>query len=135
MTRSSSATAARYFGPIIVSKARTGAGFRAALETTRASLVLRKGIHRDIESYSAIYEHDHKTPTGLSSYLRERELKTLFFDGLAFDFCVRYWAEDARQAGFEAVQCLPRFRRRRIAATHHSLKSLGIPTVGIEAFF
>lgn len=81
----------------------TGANFHGALQTTRASLVLRKGIHRDIDSYSAFYENDHKTSTGLAGYLRERGLKTLFFAGLAFDFCVRFSAEDARKAGFEAV--------------------------------
>jgi len=116
-----------------------GAEFHRALETTPASLVLRKGNHRDIDSYSAFYENDHKTPTGLAGYLRERELKTLFFVGLAFDFCVRYSAEDAHQAGFEAVVIEEASRGLdvdgSVAATHHSLKSLGIPTVGIEAFF
>lgn len=116
-----------------------GAEFHKALKTTPASVVLRKGIHRDIDSYSAFYENDHKTPTGLAGYLRERELKTLFFVGLAFDFCVRYSAEDAHQAGFEAVvieeACCGLDVDGSIAATHHSLKSLGIPTVGIEAFF
>lgn len=118
---------------------RTGAVFHSALETTRASLVLRKGIHRDIDSYSEFYENDHKTPTGLAGFFRERELKTLFFVGLAFDFCVPYSAEDARQAGFEAVvieeACRGLDVGGSVAATHHSLKSLGILTVGIEAFF
>ena len=117
----------------------TGANFHNALETTRASLVLRKGTHRDIDSYSAFYENDHKTLTGLAGYLRERGLKTLFFVGLAFDFCVRYSAEDARKAGFEAVvieeACRGIDLDGSVAATHRSLKSLGIPVVGIEAFF
>ena len=116
-----------------------GANFHSALETTRASLVLRKGIHRDIDSYSAFYENDHKTTTGLAGYLRERRLKTLFFVGLAFDFCVRYSVEDARKVGFEAVvieeACRGIDLDGSIAATHRSLKSLGIPVVGIEAFF
>jgi len=116
-----------------------GADFHGALETTRASLVLRKGIHRDIDSYSAFYENDHKTSTGLAGYLRERELKTLFFVGLAFDFCVRFSAEDARKAGFEAVvieeACRSIDLDGSLAATHRSLKSAGIPIVGIEAFF
>jgi len=116
-----------------------GAAFHDALATARASLVLRKGIHRDIDSYSAFYENDHKTTTGLAGYLRERELKTLFFVGLAFDFCVRYSAEDARKAGFEAVvieeACRGIDLDGSVAATHQSLKSLGIPIVGIEAFF
>jgi nicotinamidase/pyrazinamidase len=116
-----------------------GAEFHRGLDVTRASLVLRKGIHRDIDSYSAFYENDHKTPTGLAGYLRERGWKTLFFVGLAFDFCVRYSAEDARKAGFEAVvveeACRGIDLDGSVAATHRSLKSLGIPIVGIEAFF
>lgn len=117
----------------------TGADFHRKLETTRASIVLRKGIHRDIDSYSAFFENDKTTPTGLAGYLRERGLTTLFFAGLAFDFCVRYSAEDARKAGFDAVvieeACRGIDLDGSIAATHRSLKSLGIPVVGIEAFF
>jgi nicotinamidase/pyrazinamidase len=115
-----------------------GANFHSALETDRASLIARKGIHRNIDSYSAFYENDHKTSTGLAGYLRERGLGTLFFVGLAFDFCVRYSAEDARKAGFEAVvieeACRGIDLDGSVAATHRSLKSLGIPVVGIEAF-
>ncbi len=116
-----------------------GAGFHGALDTNRANLVLRKGMHRDIDSYSAFYENDHKTSTGLAGYLRERGLKTLFFAGLAFDFCVRFSAEDARKAGFEAVvieeACRGIDLDGSVAATHCSLKSAGIAIVGIEAFF
>lgn len=117
----------------------TGADFHRGLETFRASLVVRKGFHRKIDSYSALYENDRKTPTGLAGYLRERGLKTLFFAGLAFDFCVRYSAEDARKAGFDAVvieeACRGIDLDGSVAATHRSLRSLGIPVVGIEAFF
>jgi len=117
----------------------SGADFHRGLETVRASLVVRKGFRRHIDSYSAFYENDKKTPTGLAGYLRERDLKTLFFAGLAFDFCVRYSAEDARNAGFDAVvieeACRGIDLDGSVAATHHSLKSLGIPVVGIEAFF
>ena len=116
-----------------------GADFHGTLQTDRASLVLRKGIHRDIDSYSAFYENDHKTSTGLAGYLRERGLMTLFFVGLAFDFCVRFSAEDARKAGFEAVvieeACRGIDLDGSVAAAHCSLKSAGIPIVGIEAFF
>jgi len=116
-----------------------GADFHGTLQTNRASLVLRKGIHRDIDSYSAFYENDHKTSTGLAGYLRERGLMTLFFVGLAFDFCVRFSAEDARKAGFEAVvieeACRGIDLDGSVAAAHRSLKSTGIPIVGIEAFF
>jgi nicotinamidase/pyrazinamidase len=116
----------------------TGADFHRSLHVPQASLVLRKGIHRNIDSYSALYENDHKTPTGLLGYLRERELKTVFVAGLAFDFCVRYSAEDARKAGFEVAVIEDACRGIDIdgsmAAAHHSLKSLGISIVNIEAF-
>jgi len=105
----------------------------------RLALILRKGMHRGIDSYSAFYENDRKTPTGLAGFLRERGWKTLFFAGLAFDFCVRYSAEDARREGFSAVvieeACRGIDLEGSLAATHHSLKALGIPVVGIEAFF
>jgi nicotinamidase/pyrazinamidase len=80
-----------------------GAAWRADLNTRQAELVLRKGYHRTIDSYSAFYENDRKTPTGLAGYLRERAFHRVFLAGLAFDFCVGYSAEDARRAGFEAV--------------------------------
>ena len=62
--------------------------------------MLRKGIDRTINSYSAFYENDRTTPTGLVGYLRERGLTRVFLAGLAFDFCVRYSAEDARRENF-----------------------------------
>jgi nicotinamidase/pyrazinamidase len=80
-----------------------GAAFRDDLNITRAELVLRKGYHREIDSYSAFYENDRKTHTGLAGYLRERGFKRVFLAGLAFDFCVRYSAEDARREGFTAI--------------------------------
>ena len=117
----------------------SGADFQGALQTARASLVLRKGMHRDIDSYSAFYENDHKTSTGLAGYLRHRGLKTLFFVGLAFDFCVRYSAEDGRKVGFDAFvieeACRGIDLDGSVTATHRSLKSAGIPVIGIEAFF
>ena len=116
-----------------------GADFHKALEVPQASLVIRKGFHPGIDSYSAFYENDHKTPTGLLGYLRERELKTVFAVGLAFDFCVRYSAEDARKAGLEVAVIEDACRgidiEGSVAATHHSLKDLNIPLVSIEAFF
>jgi nicotinamidase/pyrazinamidase len=115
-----------------------GANFHNSLEITRASLIVRKGFHQNIDSYSAFLENDHNTPTGLAGYLRERGLKKLFFVGLAFDFCVRYSAEDARRAGFEAFVIEEACRSididGSVRSTHHSFKSLGISIVGIEAF-
>lgn len=64
---------------------------------------MRKGFRRNIDSYSAFFENDHTTPTGLGGYLRERGFARIFFAGLAFDFCVRFSAEDARRLGFDVV--------------------------------
>ncbi|MFI5020910.1 MAG: bifunctional nicotinamidase/pyrazinamidase [Alphaproteobacteria bacterium] len=80
-----------------------GAEFHKALDVPRAELVLRKGFRREIDSYSAFFENDRATPTGLAGYLRERGLTHLFIAGLALDFCVRWSAEDACRLGFEVV--------------------------------
>jgi len=84
-------------------QATPGAAFHAHLDIPTAELVLRKGYRRAIDSYSAFYENDHTTPTGLGGYLRERGLTRVVLAGLAFDFCVRYSAEDARREGFAAI--------------------------------
>jgi nicotinamidase/pyrazinamidase len=80
-----------------------GAEFHAGLDIPHAELVLRKGFNRAIDSYSAFYENDHTTPTGLGGYLRERGFGRVVLAGLAFDFCVRYSAEDARREGFAVI--------------------------------
>ena len=80
-----------------------GAEFHPALQADRAELILRKGFRPQIDSYSAFYENDRLTTTGLAGYLRERGFTRLFLAGLATDFCVRYSAEDARREGFEIV--------------------------------
>jgi nicotinamidase/pyrazinamidase len=80
-----------------------GAAFHRELNIPHAELILRKGYRRAIDSYSAFFENDRKTTTGLAGYLRERELSRVFLAGLALDFCVRYSAEDARAQGFRAV--------------------------------
>lgn len=80
-----------------------GAQLHPALDVPHAQLVLRKGYHREVDSYSAFFENDKATATGLSGYLRQRGLKRCVFVGLALDFCVRYSAEDALAEGFEAV--------------------------------
>jgi nicotinamidase/pyrazinamidase len=78
-----------------------GAAFHPALDIPHAELVLRKGFHAGIDSYSAFRENDRKTATGLAAYLRERGLERVTLCGLATDFCVLYSALDAREAGFE----------------------------------
>jgi len=80
-----------------------GAAFHRGLDTTAARLVIRKGFRPSIDSYSAFFENDRTTPTGLTGYLRERGLKRLFLCGLATDYCVAYSALDARAQGFEVV--------------------------------
>src|SRR3954470_14455710 len=71
------------------------------LSIPQACLIIRKGFHRDIDSYSAFTEADGKTTTGLAAYLRARDIERLFVAGLATDFCVAWTALDARKAGFE----------------------------------
>jgi nicotinamidase/pyrazinamidase len=114
-----------------------GAAFHEALHIPHAALVIRKGIHRDIDSYSTFYENDHKTPTGLTGYLRERGLRRVFLAGLAFDFCVRYSAEDARREGFEVVViedgCRSIDLQGSVAATRESLQTLGVASVTADA--
>jgi nicotinamidase/pyrazinamidase len=80
-----------------------GAEFHPALNLTRAELILRKGFRREIDSYSAFFENDRTTATGLGGYLRERGLTRVFLAGLAYDFCVGYSALDARRQGLEAI--------------------------------
>ena len=80
-----------------------GAAFHPRLDTERAELVIRKGFRIEIDSYSAFYENDRRTPTGLAGYLRERGLRRIFLVGLATDYCVYYSALDARRLGFDTV--------------------------------
>jgi len=107
-----------------------GAAFHPALRIPHAALVLRKGTNPAIDSYSAFYENDRKTPTGLVGYLRNRSLQRLFLAGLAFDFCVRYSAEDAKREGFSVAVMEDACRSIDVegsaAATRESLTALGI---------
>ena len=83
-----------------------GAAFHADLEWTKAELVIRKGFRPAIDSYSAFFENDRRTPTGLAGYLRERGISDLTLVGLATDFCVAYSALDAVRSGFKATVLL-----------------------------
>lgn len=78
-----------------------GAEFHPGLQWTRAQLVIRKGFRIGVDSYSAFYENDRQTPTGLSGYLRDRNIGSLTITGLATDFCVAYSALDAVSHGFD----------------------------------
>jgi nicotinamidase/pyrazinamidase len=79
------------------------AAIHPALDQSRVEVVIRKGFHPGIDSYSAFFENDHRTPTGLEGWLRQRGFTRLFLCGLATDFCVAWSAEDAARLGFEVV--------------------------------
>ncbi len=115
-----------------------GAAFRGDLEIPHAELVLRKGYHRAIDSYSAFYENDRVTHTGLAGYLRERSLGRVFLAGLAFDFCVRYSAEDAQRESFDVVVVEDGCRgidvNGSMAETHRLFGRLGIPCIESASF-
>ncbi len=81
----------------------TGAALADGLDVPHAQLIVRKGYHPHIDSYSAFFEADRKTPTGLLGYLRELGIKRVFCVGLATDFCVAWSALDARAAGLEVA--------------------------------
>jgi nicotinamidase/pyrazinamidase len=107
-----------------------GADFHPALSAERAELVIRKGFRPDIDSYSAFYENDRTTPTGLAGYLRERGLAKLYLCGLATDFCVLYSALDAVQAGFAvtvvADACRAIDREGSLAKARRALADAGV---------
>lgn len=80
-----------------------GAEFHPALRLPQAELILRKGFRREVDSYSAFFENDRTTATGLAGYLRERGLTRVFIAGLAYDYCVAYSALDARRLSLPVV--------------------------------
>ncbi|MEM7636132.1 MAG: isochorismatase family protein, partial [Pseudomonadota bacterium] len=107
-----------------------GAAFHDGLSWSKAEMVIRKGFRSGIDSYSAFFENDKVTPTGLTGYLRERGLTRVFCAGLAFDYCVRYSAEDAQKQRFETYviedACRAIDMDGSAAATRDSLSGLGI---------
>lgn len=115
-----------------------GAEFRKDLQIPHAELILRKGYHHHIDSYSAFYENDRQTPTGLSGYLRERGLRRVVLVGLAFDFCVGYSAEDARREGFDVVVIEDACRgidvTGSMAKMHDTLRVIGVDVLTAETF-
>lgn len=107
-----------------------GAEFHPDLDVPHAALILRKGFRPAIDSYSAFYENDRSTPTGLGGYLRERGFEHVYLAGLALDFCVRYSAEDARKLGFAVTVVEDACRGLDVdgsmVATRRSFASAGI---------
>lgn len=80
-----------------------GAAFHTGLDVTRPDLIIRKGMNPAVDSYSAFFENDQKTPTGLEGYLRTRGITMLTMVGLATDFCVNFSALDAAKLGFDVT--------------------------------
>ncbi|MDX1636951.1 MAG: bifunctional nicotinamidase/pyrazinamidase [Balneolaceae bacterium] len=80
-----------------------GAEFHSGLDTKKTQLIVRKGFRTDIDSYSAFYENDNDTTTGLTGYLRERNIETLYAVGLATDFCVKWSVVDGLREGFDVI--------------------------------
>ncbi len=80
-----------------------GSEFHADLQTGRADAIVRKGFRTEIDSYSAFFENDHETPTGLHGYLKDRGIERLTLLGLALDFCVAWSAMDAAKLGFDVT--------------------------------
>lgn len=107
-----------------------GAAFHPGLEWTKAELVVRKGFRKAIDSYSAFFENDHTTPTGLGGYLRERGIGRLTLVGLATDFCVAYSALDAAKLGFEVTVVMEACRAidlgGSLAAMTEKMKDAGV---------
>lgn len=83
-----------------------GAALHGSLPVDKAEMIIRKGTDPKIDSYSAFFENDRKTPTGLRGYLKERGIHKLTFCGLATDFCVAYSALDAKNCGFDVSVAL-----------------------------
>ena len=114
-----------------------GAAFHPELRVPRAELVIRKGFRPAVDSYSAFYENDRRTPTGLAGYLRERGLTRVFLVGLATDFCVHYSALDARRLGFAAVlvedACRAIDLEGSLAAAMRSMAEAGVERIASSA--
>jgi nicotinamidase/pyrazinamidase len=107
-----------------------GAAFHAGLEWTKAELVVRKGFRKGIDSYSAFFENDRRTPTGLAGYLKERGIEAVTLAGLATDFCVAYSALDAARCGFKATVAMNACRAidldGSLAAMTQRMKAAGV---------
>jgi nicotinamidase/pyrazinamidase len=107
-----------------------GAAFHADLDWTRAELIVRKGFRPAIDSYSAFFENDRTTPTGLGGYLKERGIRSLTLAGLATDFCVAYSALDAARLGFSVTVAMDACRAidlaGSLAAMTDEMKGAGV---------
>jgi nicotinamidase/pyrazinamidase len=111
-----------------------GAALHPQLSIERAELIIRKGFRPEIDSYSAFFENDRRTPTGLAGYLLERGLKKIFLVGLATDYCVHYSAVDARRLGFDTIVieagCRAIDLNGSLAAAWTSMQEAGVQRIG-----
>jgi nicotinamidase/pyrazinamidase len=101
-------TIAMHYGPQVLwpdhaLQGSPNAAIHSALDQSRIEVIVRKGFHPQIDSYSTFFENDHGTPTGLNGWLRERGFRRIFLAGLATDFCVAWSAEDAVRLGYEVL--------------------------------
>jgi len=103
-----------------------------------AALIVRKGYHKDVDSYSAFFEADHKTPTGLGGYLNQRNIDKAFVTGLATDFCVAWTAIDARSIGLETYvvedACRGIDTEGSLAAAWTAMEKAGVKRMTSEDF-
>jgi nicotinamidase/pyrazinamidase len=108
----------------------SGAQFHQDLNVDNADMLIRKGYNAKIDSYSAFFENDHQTPTGLEGYLRTRGIDTLTLVGLATDFCVNYSGVDAASLGFDVTVCMNLCRAidfdGSLAAAVEGMKNAGV---------
>ena len=114
-----------------------GADFHPDVAPTvqKALAVIRKGYNPAVDSYSGFFENDHRTPTGLAELLRDQGVTRVFLSGLAFDYCVRFTAEDAVREGFEAVVISDASRAiapQTEAAARDSFRVLGVVEITAE---
>jgi nicotinamidase/pyrazinamidase len=112
-----------------------GAALDPRLRQEPIELIVRKGFHRGIDSYSAFIENDRATPTGLAGYMRERGFRRVVCAGLALDYCVRWSTEDARRLGFEALAVADASRAidqgGSLAEALAAMRSAGVGVVNI----
>jgi nicotinamidase/pyrazinamidase len=127
---------AQVLWPVHCVQGTPGADFHPDLDADRADLIIRKGARRDIDSYSAFFENDRKTRTGLAGYLRDRQISKLVLVGLATDFCVAYSALDAAGLGFEVSVVLEACRGidlgGSLAAQLGAMREAGIAAVALD---
>ena len=110
-----------------------GAEFHPDLDLPHAEIIIRKGFRKNIDSYSAFFENDKATRTGLAGYVQERGFKRAFVTGLAYDVCVRFSAEDALASGLETYvikdACGAVDAHGSLAAAEESFARLGVKVI------